>query len=71
MVNVNDEGHFDFSLRESRLGGAPDDPVKDPEITAASDIKIGQVVRGYIKSKTDVGFFVRYVCTVYNACLLA
>lgn len=55
-----DDGRIDLSMRESRLGGESSD-VKDPEITNISDLKIGKTVRGYIKSKTDVGYFIRYV----------
>lgn len=63
MVSI-DEGRIDLSLRQSRLDSSLDDPVKDPEINTTSDVKVGQVLRGFIKSKTNVGFFVRSVkCT--------
>jgi len=62
VINI-DEGHIDLSLRESRLVNT-DNPVKDPEIATVSDVKIGQILRGFVKSKTNVGFFVRCVfCT--------
>lgn len=62
MINI-DEGHIDLSLRESRLIDT-NNPVKDPEIASVSDVKIGQILRGFVKSKTNVGFFVRWVfCT--------
>ena len=63
-----DDGRIDLSLRESHLGGETGD-IKDPEVTNISDLKIGKTVRGFIKSKTDVGYFIRYVCillTVIN-----
>jgi len=65
VINIG-EGHVDLSLRESRLVNTNDHPVKDREITAVSDVKIGQILRGFIKSKTDVGFFVRWVKCMYQ-----
>ena len=55
-----DDGRIDLSLRESRLGEEASD-IKDPEITSISDLKVGMIVRGYVKSKTDVGYFIRYI----------
>ena len=54
-----DDGRIDLSLRESRLGEEASD-IKDPEITSISDLKVGMTMRGYVKSKTDVGYFIRY-----------
>ena len=53
-----DDGQIDLSLRESHLGGETSD-IKDPEITSFSDLKVGMIVRGFVKSKTNVGYFVR------------
>ena len=53
-----DDGQIDLSLRESHLGGETSD-IKDPEITCFSDLKVGMIVRGFVKSKTNVGYFVR------------
>ena len=55
-----DDGRIDLSLRESHLGEEASD-IKDPEITSISDLKVGMTVRGYVKSKTDVGYFIRYI----------
>ena len=57
VVGVGD-GRVDLSLRESRLG-EEDGDIKDPEITTISDLKVGKIVRGYVKSKTNVGYFIR------------
>ena len=53
-----DDGQIDLSLRESHLGGETSD-IKDPEITSFSDLKVGMIVRDFVKSKTNVGYFVR------------
>ena len=57
VVGMGD-GRVDLSLRESRLGEEHGD-IKDPEITTISDLKVGKIVRGYVKSKTNVGYFIR------------
>ena len=57
VVGVGD-GRVDLSLRESHLGEEHGD-IKDPEITTISDLKVGKIVRGYVKSKTNVGYFIR------------
>ena len=53
-----DDGRFDLSLRDSHLGEEGND-VKDPEITSFSDLKVGMIVRGFVKAKTNVGYFIR------------
>ena len=58
VVDV-DDGRIDLSLRESRVGEADGD-IKDPEISSISDLKVSKIVRGYVKSKTDVGYFIRW-----------
>lgn len=58
VVGVDNDGRVNLSLRESHLGEKVTD-VRDPEITSFSDLKIGKTVRGYVKSKTDVGYFIR------------
>ena len=57
-----DDGRIDLSLRESRLGEETGD-ISDPEITNIGDLKVGKTVRGFVKSKTDVGYFIRYTNT--------
>ena len=54
-----DDGRIDLSLRKSRVG-EEDGDIKDPEISSISDLKVGKIVRGYVKSKTDVGYFIRW-----------
>ena len=54
-----DDGRIDLSLRESRVG-EEDGDIKDPEISSISNLKVGKIVRGYVKSKTDVGYFIRW-----------
>ena len=56
MVRV-DKDKLDFSLRESRVRG--DEEVRDPEISDLGGLADGQIVRGYVKSITNVGVFVR------------
>ena len=58
-----DDGRVDLSLRESRVG-EEDGDIKDPEISSISNLKVGKIVRGYVKSKTDVGYFIRWANTV-------
>ena len=53
-----DDGQIDLSLRDSHLGGEGND-VKNPEITSFSDLKVGMIVRGFVKAKTNVGYFIR------------
>lgn len=36
----------------------------DREIKCLSDLKEGQIVRGYVKTCSDVGVFVRYLAVV-------
>ena len=57
-MGVNN-GRIDLSLRESYLGEEASD-IKDPEITSISDLKVGKIVRGYVKAKTDVVYYIRY-----------
>ena len=53
-------GKLDLSLRASRVQGPDsDEEVKDPELSDLSDLKDGQLVRGYVKSVTDLGVYVR------------
>ena len=54
-----DDGRVGLSLRESCVV-EEDGDIKDPEISSISDLKVGKIVRGYVKSKTDVGYFIRW-----------
>lgn len=58
MVGV-DDGRLDLSLRGSRAGRSEGVEVRDPEICDLGDVVEGQVLRGYVKSVTDFGVYVR------------
>ena len=55
---------LDLSLRPSRIqvagGVATAAEIKDKEIADLEDLRVGMVVRGYVKAVTDIGVFVRY-----------
>ncbi|XP_051723103.1 protein RRP5 homolog [Ctenopharyngodon idella] len=50
---------FKVSLRPSRLHKDQHKNVADPEIQSISDLKEGQIIKGYVKSINDKGVFVR------------
>lgn len=52
------ERNFSVSLRPSRLLKDQQD-ITDPDIESISDIKEGQIIRGYVTSINDKGIFVR------------
>ncbi|XP_065151454.2 protein RRP5 homolog [Paramisgurnus dabryanus] len=54
-----EKGHFDVSLRPSRVNKDQQINVKDPEIDSVADIQEGQIIRGYVKTVGDEGIFVR------------
>ncbi|KAI7811133.1 protein RRP5 homolog [Triplophysa rosa] len=54
-----EKGHFNVSLRTSRTNKVQQEKVTDPEIQSISDIKEGQIVRGYVKTVGVSGIFVR------------
>ncbi|KAI0756786.1 U3 snoRNP-associated protein Rrp5 [Daedaleopsis nitida] len=47
-----------LSTRLSRLFPGQDKPIVDREVTSFSDLKVGQTVRGFIKSVAEHGLFV-------------
>lgn len=47
-----------LSTRASRINGAEDEDVIDLEIGSLDDLKVGQTVRGFVKSVADSGLFV-------------
>lgn len=57
MVRV-DGDKLDLSLRESRVQ-SEESEVRDPEISDLGGLVEGQVLRGYVKSVTDFGVYVR------------
>ncbi|XP_056135664.1 protein RRP5 homolog isoform X2 [Lampris incognitus] len=48
-----------LSLRPSRLNPEQAKPVKDPEISSIEELKVGQIIRGYVKSVGEQGIFIR------------
>ncbi|XP_064171812.1 protein RRP5 homolog [Anguilla rostrata] len=53
-----------LSLRPSRAHPEKALPVKDAEVLSIDDLKVGQNVRGYVKSVGDQGVFVRLSRTI-------
>ena len=62
-----DDGRVDLSLRDSCIG-EEDSDIRDPEIASVSDLKVGKIVRGYVKSKADVGYFLRWANKILDNC---
>lgn len=56
--------NFNISLRPSRLYKDHNKNLTDPDIQSISDIKEGQIIRGYLMSVTDLGIFVRLSRTI-------
>ncbi|XP_052401989.1 protein RRP5 homolog isoform X1 [Carassius gibelio] len=56
--------NFNISLRPSRLYKDHNQNLTDPDIQSISDIKEGQIIRGYLMSVTDLGIFVRLSRTI-------
>lgn len=42
-----------------RINKDPQENVTDPEIQSISDIKEGQIIRGYVKTVGALGIFIR------------
>ncbi|TRY56198.1 hypothetical protein DNTS_002546 [Danionella cerebrum] len=53
-----EKGKFIVSLRPSRLHKERPGNITDPEIQSVSDIKKGQMIKGYVSSFNDLGIFV-------------
>ncbi|XP_029924542.1 protein RRP5 homolog [Myripristis murdjan] len=47
-----------LSLRPSRLNPEKAKPAKDPEVLSVTELKAGQIIRGYIKSVGEHGVFI-------------
>jgi len=65
VLSTEGTDHFDLSLRPSRTEGlstaneeVAESKKMDREIKSLSDLKEGDIVRGYVKSCSDVGVFV-------------
>ncbi|XP_066549502.1 protein RRP5 homolog [Amia ocellicauda] len=54
----DDDKKFQLSLRKSRTNPKASNVLKDPEILSVDDLKIGQTVRGYVKSVAPCGVFI-------------
>ncbi|XP_051559208.1 protein RRP5 homolog [Myxocyprinus asiaticus] len=64
------DGNFNVSLRPSRFLMDQQVKVTDPEIKSLSDIKEGQIIRGYVKCVGNKGIFVRLSRTITGRVLL-
>ncbi|XP_037329147.2 protein RRP5 homolog [Pungitius pungitius] len=54
-----ENGTWQLSLRLSRLNPEQSKPVKDPEVLSVDHLRAGQVIRGYVKSVSEHGVFIR------------
>ncbi|XP_014822913.1 PREDICTED: protein RRP5 homolog [Poecilia mexicana] len=52
-------GKWHLSLRPSRLNAQNTKPAKDPEVLSLDHLRLDQVVRGYVKSVSEQGIFIR------------
>lgn len=59
IIGKANRKNFSVSLRPSRLLKDQQMDVTDPDIESISDIKEGQIIRGYVTSINDKGIFVR------------
>ncbi|KAI0314775.1 nucleic acid-binding protein [Amylostereum chailletii] len=60
----NEKKHLTLSTRASRMQPQNHPPVVDKEIVNVSDLKVGQTVRGFVKSVPEHGLFVALGRTV-------
>ncbi|KAK2815754.1 hypothetical protein Q5P01_026221 [Channa striata] len=60
----NENGKWQLSLRPSRLNPQQTKAVKDPEVLSIDTLKVGQTIRGYVKSVGEQGVFVRLSRTI-------
>ncbi|XP_068581648.1 protein RRP5 homolog isoform X2 [Cebidichthys violaceus] len=54
-----ENGKWQLSLRPSRLNPQQTKPAKDPEVLSVDELKVGQIIRGYVKSVGEQGVFIR------------
>ncbi|XP_043970110.1 protein RRP5 homolog isoform X1 [Gambusia affinis] len=52
-------GKWHLSLRPSRLNPQSTKPAKDPEVLSLDHLRLDQVVRGYVKTVSEQGVFIR------------
>ncbi|XP_029361738.1 protein RRP5 homolog isoform X2 [Echeneis naucrates] len=50
---------WQLSLRPSRLNPQQAKPAKDPEVLSFGELRVGQIIRGYVKSVCEQGIFIR------------
>ena len=61
LLSVDDRGHFDVSLRKSRVDPSKKSIVVDREICSTLEIEVGNIVRGYVSTVAEkAGVFIRY-----------
>ncbi|XP_029990417.1 protein RRP5 homolog isoform X2 [Sphaeramia orbicularis] len=60
----NENGKWHLSLRPSRLNPQQAKPAKDEEVLSVENLKAGQTVRGYVKSVSEQGVFIRLSRTI-------
>lgn len=59
IIDINQQKkHLTLSTRASRMAPDTAKPVVDREITAVQDLKVGETIRGFIKSVAEHGVFV-------------
>lgn len=54
-----ENGKWHLSLRPSRLNPQKTKPAKDPEVMSLDQLQLDQIVRGYVKSVSEQGVFIR------------
>lgn len=54
-----ENGKWHLSLRQSRINPGQNKPVKDTEVSSLDSLKPGQLIRGFLKSVSEHGVFIR------------
>lgn len=54
-----ENGKWHLSLRQSRTNPGQNKPVKDTEVSSLDSLKPGQLIRGFLKSVSEQGVFIR------------
>ncbi|KAG7223841.1 hypothetical protein INR49_026524 [Caranx melampygus] len=54
-----ENGKWQLSVRPTRVNPQQAKPVKDIEVVSVEELKVGQVIRGYVKSVREQGVFIR------------
>uniref|UniRef100_A0A8C0H0I2 Protein RRP5 homolog n=1 Tax=Chelonoidis abingdonii TaxID=106734 RepID=A0A8C0H0I2_CHEAB len=61
-VLSNEDNKIEISLRQSRTNPKSKNKVEDPEMTRIEDVREGQLVRGYVRSVRQSGWY-RLLCS--------